>query len=246
MKYSFDILDWQAVAPGLRSKQHWNQWAIPEMAPAFAEVLEKSPLIPMMSERRMSAPSRAAVEAGLTLLAANQADAAIFTSRHGELEKTFKILQNLSAENAVSPTDFSTSVHNTAAGWLTIISKNSLPTTSLAAGNDSFHQGLLEAQAMLLTGAERVLLIDFDGLTPSLYPQSESQQPEIGPFYPYAVGLILAKGNALSCQQVTQSSAGAENDPLPQGLQFLRHWLRNTEHFHIGAGHKQWCWSRNA
>jgi len=240
MKYSFDLLDWQAVAPGLRSKQQWNQWALHQIAPTFAEVLAKSPLIPMMSDRRMSPPSRAAVEAGLTLLAVNHADAAIFTSRHGELEKTFKILQRLSAEDSVSPTDFSTSVHNTAAGWLTIINKNPLPITSLAAGKDSFHQGLLEAQAMLLTGTERVLLIDFDGLTPSMYPQSEG-----GLFYPYAVALILAKGNSLSYEQIVQLSAEVDNDPLPQGLQFLRHWLRKTDAFQIDSGEKLWRWNCN-
>lgn len=236
MKYSLDILDWQAVAPGLRSKQQWNQWASHESAPGFAQVLEKSPLIPMMSERRMSPPSRAAVEAGLTLLETHQADAAIFTSQHGELEKTFKILQTLSQEGEVSPTDFSTSVHNTAAGWLTIISKNALPITSLAAGTDSFQQGMLEAQAMLLTGMQRVLLIDFDGLVPALY-----SPPSAAPFYPCAVALLLAKGDSLSCQQQLGEPS---HEALPQSLQFLRHWLREQNDFSVSAGAHQWNWRR--
>lgn len=236
MKYPLDILDWQAIAPGLRSKQHWNQWASHESAPDFAQALEKSPLIPMMSERRMSPPSRAAVEAGLTLLENHQVDAAIFTSQHGELEKTFKILQTLSREGEVSPTDFSTSVHNTAAGWLTIISKNALPITSLAAGQDSFQQGMLEAQAMLLTGMQRVLLIDFDGLVPDLY-----SPPGGEPFYPYAVALLLAKGDSLRCQhQMGDPTGGA----LPQSLQFLRYWLREQNEFSVNAGVNQWVWRR--
>lgn len=238
MKYSLDILDWQAVAPGLRSKQQWNQWASHESAPGFTQTLEKSPLIPMMSERRMSPPSRAAVEAGLTLLETHQVDAAIFTSQHGELEKTFKILQTLSREGEVSPTDFSTSVHNTAAGWLTIISKNALPITSLAAGLDSFQQGMLEAQAMLLTGMERVLLIDFDDLVPDLY-----SPPSGEPFYPYAVALLLAKGDAFSCQW-----QGSDNgdETLPQSLQFLRYWLRDQNEFWVNAGAHRWAWKRRS
>lgn len=240
MKYSLDILDWQAVAPGLRSKQQWNQWASHDIAPAFDKVLEKSPLIPMMSDRRMSPPSRAAVEAGLTLLGTNDVNAAIFTSRHGELEKTFKILQTLSNEGEVSPTDFSTSVHNTAAGWLTIISKKPLPITSLAGGLDSFQQGVIEAQAMLHSGVERVLLIDFDGITPSLYGLSDN------PYYPYAVALLLAKGNKLSCAQTERSAADVTNEILPQGLQFLRKWLRQEMQFKTVAGEKQWLWCRDS
>lgn len=237
MKYSLDILGWQAVAPGLRSKQQWNQWASYDSAPVFAKTLDKSSLIPMMSERRMSPPSRAAVEAGLTLLEGHQVDAAIFTSQHGELEKTFKILQTLSLEGEVSPTDFSTSVHNTAAGWLTIISNNALPITSLAAGQDSFQQGILEAQAMLLTGMDRVLFIDFDGLIPALYPQQRA-----GAFYPYAVALVLAKGNTLNCQRQVCSN---HHEPLPQSLQFLRHWLRGQRQFSVSAGANQWLWKHN-
>jgi hypothetical protein len=238
MKYSLDILDWQGIAPGLRSKKQWNQWASHESALGFAQALEKSPLIPMMSERRMSPPSRAAVEAGLTLLENHQADAAIFTSRHGELEKTFNILQTLSREGEVSPTDFSTSVHNTAAGWLTIISKNALPITSLAAGQDSFQQGMLEAQAMLHTGMQRVLLIDFDGLVPDLY-----SPPGGEPFYPYAVALLLAKGDSLSCQHQV---AGPASEALPQSLQFLRHWLREHNEFAVNADLHQWNWRRRS
>ncbi|VTP60563.1 Uncharacterised protein [Serratia rubidaea] len=97
-------------------------------------------------------------------------DLAIFTSRHGELERTHKILQHLHQKQPLSPTDFAMSVHNTAAGWLTIIAKNTLPTTSLAAGEDSFQQGMIEAQGVLASGAAtRVLLVDFDGALPEVY-----------------------------------------------------------------------------
>lgn len=172
------------------------------------------------------------------LLEAHQVDAAIFISQHGELEKTYKILQTLSAEGDVSPTDFSTSVHNTAAGWLTIISKNALPITSLAAGENSFQQGMLEAQAMLLTGMERVLLVDFDGVIPSLYPQSNQTS-----FSPYAVALLLTKGQSLSCHP---QLSNPESEVLPQSLQFLRYWLSGQEQFVVGSDTQQWLWRRHA
>lgn len=145
----------------------------------------------MMSLRRMSAGTRLAVECGLTLLEQQAVDMAIFTSRHGELERTHKILQHLNQQQPLSPTDFAMSVHNTAAGWLTIIAKNTLPTTSLAAGEDSFQQGILEAQGILASGAaERVLLVDFDGALP------EDYQPFVTlTARPYALALLLAAGS---------------------------------------------------
>lgn len=164
------ILNWWALADGRETADSWRQWARQPHGEITTQTLPPCPHIPMMSLRRMSAGTRLAVECGLTLLEQQAVDMAIFTSRHGELERTHKILQHLNQQQPLSPTDFAMSVHNTAAGWLTIIAKNTLPTTSLAAGEDSFQQGILEAQGILASGAaERVLLVDFDGALPEDY-----------------------------------------------------------------------------
>lgn len=194
----------------------------------------------MMAARRMSIGSRLAVEAGLSLLENHNVDAAIFSSRHGELEKTGRILHNLSQDEMLSPTEFSMSVHNTAAGWLTIISKKPLPVTSLAAGKDSFQQGILEAQSMLASGASRVMLVDFDGEIPAIYDESVNSE-----FLPYAVAIILAAGDTLQCQSVA-AQEGIEELSLPQSLQFLRGYLPSSLSFNVSAGHRHcWQWIRN-
>lgn len=188
----------------------------------------------------MSIGSRLAVEAGLSLLENHNVDAAIFSSRHGELEKTGRILHNLSQDEMLSPTEFSMSVHNTAAGWLTIISKKPLPVTSLAAGKDSFQQGILEAQSMLASGASRVMLVDFDGEIPAIYDESVNSE-----FLPYAVAIILAAGDTLQCQSVA-AQEGIEELSLPQSLQFLRGYLPSSLSFNVSAGHRHcWQWIRN-
>ncbi|RBQ33463.1 beta-ketoacyl synthase [Rahnella aquatilis] len=240
MKFTLDMLDWRALAPGVNSCEHWIQWAHRPDAERFSGEIPKSTQIPMMTVRRMSIGSRFAVDTGLSLLENYKVDAAIFTSRHGELEKTGRILHNLANEEPVSPTEFSMSVHNTAAGWLTITGKNPLPVTSLAAGHDSFQQGILEAQSMLSAGASRVMLVDFDGQIPAIYNESVNSE-----FLPYAVAIILTAGNTLQCERVSMPGEH-QIVPLAQSLQFLRGYLSSFPSFEVNAGNRHgWQWSRD-
>ncbi|QNK31679.1 beta-ketoacyl synthase chain length factor [Serratia sp. JUb9] len=230
------ILNWWALADGRETADSWRQWARQPHGEITTQTLPPCPHIPMMSLRRMSAGTRLAVECGLTLLEQQAVDMAIFTSRHGELERTHKILQHLNQQQPLSPTDFAMSVHNTAAGWLTIIAKNTLPTTSLAAGEDSFQQGILEAQGILASGAaERVLLVDFDGALP------EDYQPFVTlTARPYALALLLAAGESLQCVPVARQATA---ESLPQSLSFLRHWLSGQTEFIVPGPRHDWRWT---
>lgn len=237
MKYSLDILNWQAIAPGITDASRWEAWAAQDVSFPLAGELAKSQTIPMMTARRMSPASRLAVETSLNIMDCNPVDMAIFTSRHGELDRTYKILQSLAVTDDISPTDFSMSVHNTAAGWLTIAGKKTLPVTSLAASEDSFQQGILEAIAMLHTGAERVLLVDFDAPIPQVY--SQNAEPISAP---YAVALLLSKGSTLSFERLPNTHRPL-SPVLPQSLQFLRGWLNKKISFYVAAQEHQWQWT---
>jgi hypothetical protein len=238
MAGGMNILSWWAMAPDRGTRDAWRQWAADaENTGLSPGILPACSHIPMMSLRRMSAGTRLAVESGLQLLTEYRADMAIFTSRHGELERTHKILGHIQQQQALSPTDFAMSVHNTAAGWLTIIAQNILPTTSLAAGEDSFQQGMIEAQGVLASGsAERVLLVDFDGMVPEAY-QSFAPESQC----PYAVGLLLEDGGELRCRPEP-----AEGAPLiqPQSLSFLRGWLSQDNSFLVPGSRQHWRWTR--
>lgn len=80
----------------------------------------------MMTARRLSSGSKLAVECGLAMLRRHEIDAVLYTSRHGELERNYRILHALAMEQAISPTDFALSVHNSAVGNLTIAAKKRL------------------------------------------------------------------------------------------------------------------------
>lgn len=239
MTLTFSLLDWQASAPGLGAADEWLRWA---GLPAFIDAggpLNKCGQLPMMTARRLNSGSRAAVDCGLALVRRQQVDAMVFTSRHGELERNLRILQTLAQEQSPSPTDFAMSVHNAAAGSLTIAAAMPLVVTSLAAGIDSFQQGLVEAAALQGAGYRQVLLVDFDGAVPAFY---QNRVPAQMPRYPYAVALLLGEGETMSCESHRASEMA---EPLlAQSLQFLHAALAEQAQFVIAGDRLAWHWTR--
>jgi len=93
-----------------------------------------------------------------------------FGSAYGEMATTIALLDQMLVEPTVSPTKFQASVHNTAAGLLSLITENRSPATAIAAGEDTVAMTLYDActwldchggQAMVLVadevGPERLL-----------------------------------------------------------------------------------------
>jgi len=239
MNYSLDIIDWQAHAPGLCKAMDWQDWAARKREIDPLAPLTKPQALPMNTARRLTAGSRLAVECGMILLGRHAIDAVLFTSRHGELERNFRILQALANDQAVSPTDFAMSVHNAAVGNLTILAKQPLVSSSLSAGRESFQQGLLEVQCLLHAGHRRILMVDFDGHLPDFY---HPWLPDGLTTWPYAVGLVIQAGNGLRCQD--KPTPTTPEAPLSQSLQFLQGWLSKAATFSVGGDNRQWCWSR--
>lgn len=239
MKLSFCIEKWHALSSGLSNQSDWITWA-DKPHHDWKLSLPKQTRLPMIQARRMSIPSRLAVEVGLELIDETTIDYAIFVSRHGELERTHKILTTLNNNNEISPTDFALSVHNTASGLLTIIAKKSIPITSISAGQDGFHQGLIEAQSLLSQKDKKVLLIDFDGPIPEMY------HPQITPLVPaYAVGFILSNGNMVSAESSHDTKSEFYQEKHPQALSFLRGLLSDQEAFTLKGERYNWQWVVN-
>ena len=149
MKFTLNITDWQALAPGLSEAQQWQAWSRQPWAIDPAAPLAKLSELPMMTARRLSSGSKLAVECGLAMLRRHQPDAVLYTSRHGELERNYRIVHALATEQALSPTDFALSVHNSTVGNLTIAAKQPIVSSSLSAGRDTFQQGLCEVLSLL-------------------------------------------------------------------------------------------------
>jgi len=89
-------------------------------------------------------------------------------SAFGELATTMDILRDIAGDGVVSPTSFQNSVHNSAAGYLSIAHDNRTASTSIAAGNDTVAMVLLEAMTILATRGGEVLAIVADEALPAL------------------------------------------------------------------------------
>ena len=245
---SFNIEKWAANSAGLNSDAEWQTWSKNLDWPQDGSTEFKA--IPPMMRRRMSLQSKLAVQTALTLLKDTSIDYLVFASRHGELHRTATLIQSILEGDDASPMAFSQSVHNTAAGLTTIAAKAPIPLTSIAAGQDTFHNALIEAYLYLHQyPSHRVLVIDFDQPLPELYQEYETQH-----YADYALGLVITAGNEYSISRTTTSSSIA-NSPiandrsttdLPQGLQTLQHILLGTQRWAITGKHQAWSWVNNA
>ena len=239
MKFSLNIIDWQARAPGLSDAADWLAWAQEDRHIDPAAPQAKPSELPMMTSRRLNSGSRLAVDSGLAMLRRHAPDAVLFTSRHGELERNFRILEAIAVAQPVSPTDFAMSVHNSSVGNLTITAKQPLVSSSLSAGQDTFQQGLIEALTLFHAGYQRVLMVDFDGQLPSFY---HPHLPANMPTWAWSLALVLEAGDELRCE--TRARATHQEAPLPQGLQFLRGYLKGNTAFSVDGERADWLWCR--
>ena len=136
---------------------------LPDNAPT-----RPSPQLLAPNERRRAPESVAvALEVALAACTASGRDPArlpsVFASTHGDLAITDYVASTLaSAPRALSPTKFHNSVHNAAAGYWTIGTGCTAPTTAVSAFDASFAQGLLEALSLLAAGHEAVLFAACD------------------------------------------------------------------------------------
>lgn len=87
-------------------------------------------------------------------------------SAFGEIATLVEMLDEREGDGVVSPLRFQNSVHNAAAGHLSIAHKNRAPATSLAAGNDTVAMVLLEAMTLLAQGGDDVIAIVADEALP--------------------------------------------------------------------------------
>lgn len=150
--------DWATAAPLLRDPLAWQRQATVVPAPA---------LLPATERRRAGLVVKASVgvadaacrDAGLA-----PADlATVFTSSTGDPANCHAMCEALAgADRLVSPTRFTNSVHNVAAGYWHIAVQSMRASTSLGAFDASFAAGLLEAAAQVVHGGRPVLLVACD------------------------------------------------------------------------------------
>ncbi|MGN1282029.1 MAG: beta-ketoacyl synthase chain length factor [Succinivibrio sp.] len=236
MKFSFNIEVCSGRAFGFTSNEDFVKLKKGELTADRNAVNPKPKNIPMMTARRLSPGCRMAVDLGLELIKIHpDIDAVIYSSDTGEQEHNFKVLDALAQKMPCSPTDFSMSVHNTAVGNFTILSKLKIPSSSISAGADSFMMALSDAWSFLQTSYKKILLVDYCVQMPEFYSY---YLDENYPKFPYATGFILSRGNDVTVETVSERHDLKFFEPL--SLEFLINYLADNHSFSLNGQRLKW------
>lgn len=209
MQTCAQILDLALWAPGLPTTADWARRAVegvprfglddpsitPSAAPGQAEPAAPADRIPPMLRRRLTHFGRAAAQVLCTLrdpetggnplfsADAAQNTALVFASRWGDADNAVAQMLDAAHDEPLSPARFATSVHNGAAGVLSIALHYHGAIHAIAAGPNSLCAAF-ESAVGLLTEVERVALVAVDLKPPKAFSAPGST---------YAAAMLLGR-----------------------------------------------------
>ena len=216
----------------------WSAWVQGDSR--GLSVADTPPPIPAMLRRRLGTVGRAAAGLVMDTLPAQANPVVVFCSRHGDIERTLKVLHSLTCEEPVSPMDFSLSVHNAIAGILSIHNGVTAGISSISACGEELVPALLEAAAFLSADCRQVMCVHCEVPLPEIFHADE-------PGLAYASCYILSADEGVS---LTLSHAGEEREAAPSGslppaLQF--HEFLGSAQANLAITHNggRWTIARN-
>lgn len=223
MALTFNILDWKAWTPA-----HDAQ---PDVS-----------AIPAMLRRRLSPIARAAMSVIMPLAQAYGAMPLVYVSRHGDLNRTLGLLEELARGEPVSPAAFSLSVHNATAGLFSIQQGLTQNIVALSAGAEDLVPALLESVGLCNPHSPRVLCVFSDEPPPPVYAHQIDQ-----PAQPYALALVIESGHGWQLAHSPAASANTEtnteinsNQDQPQALQLLDLLQQQATELWLSSNTSQW------
>lgn len=230
-----------AWAPDLTTATDWQLWAQGQKV-SSGEGTPGVSAVPAMLRRRLTRWGRLALEvATATAPELDPAAPVIFSSRHGDTERTQQLLRDLALNEPLSPTAFSLSVHNASLGLFTIVQRITAPSLALAAGRETFAHAWLEAVTWLDQGAPQVLLVHADEPLNGFYEPYNDEED-----LPQALALLLTRDQG---QRVSVNFAPMMNDveikPRSLALEFLAWWHGEQSEFTYAGDRLAWTWKRD-
>lgn len=197
LAFELTISEQNALAPGLSTASQWARWLQADGAPEKARSRAQNPqeppalsFLPAMQRRRLSALSRLVFAAAWPILEKHPQCPVVFSSRNGEINRSFQLLIELAKGNGVSPTSFGLSVHNAIAGQLAIHHGNYAEQSAISANSNGLENALLDAWLMLQDGADKVLVLYANDPLNSEYEVNIERAP-----FALACALLVQKGS---------------------------------------------------
>lgn len=244
------VRSWRAWAPTkngppLESPEDWRAWS---RAPVElgSEGQPEVRFLPAGVRRRATRLTRLALQVAFDCTDETERSGVrtVFASRHGAIHVAVQILASIARKEAVSPLQFSHSVHNAQAGLFSIATGNREASSSIAAERDTFAHGFLESVLQLERAPEQsVLLVIADEPIPGNL-RHLIQEPETA----YAMALLLAlEGDGLRLEfGLDASRAPRKERDWPDALEFVRFLGSDATELTLESGRRCWTWRKSA
>lgn len=239
---AFRIQAWAACAPGLDSQEAWHTWSNAPWLPVGEEIPPLRQMDPML-RRRVSPLGRAALHAAFGAHGGSREAPAVFASRHGEVQRSWLLLNELADDQPLSPTSFGLSVHNAIGALYSMGCSHRAAIQSIAAGRETIEAALVEAVSLLADGASEVLLVYCEAPLPEAYA-CFADEPESLYGWAWRLTAPVPGEPWFSLGHGDDMPAGAGSH-LPHGLDVLRFMLSGEPVLRHGAESGTWTWRRH-
>lgn len=245
MSLRFTLRRLAAWAPGIEDEAAWEDWA---RAPAALPIegVPDAKFLPAMLRRRCTPLTRMMLRAAFDACAeAERAEVrTVFASRHGSINESIELIEAVVRGRPLSPAVFSHTVHNAQAGLFSIAAANRCASSSMAAQEDTFLYGWLEALLHLEREPDRpVLLVMGDA---PLAPTFAALVDEATACYAVAF-LIEAEGGEGTATELCVAPAGGADPsrfPWPTAAEFARSWLSQEPALTLVGMRQRFTWTR--
>lgn len=238
------VRSWAAWSPGLEDRGAWRKWC-DDPKELQCEGCPDAQFLPAMLRRRCSALARIMLTAAFDCCGEDERRrvATVFASRHGNINESIELLERLARHQPLSPTRFSHSVHNAQAGLFSIAADNREASSSIAAQEDTFGSGWLEALTLLARAPGRPVLLVVGDVPLAATFAALVDEPEAS----YALALLLDRGETGDGVHVAleNGASGTRRPRWPDALEFLRWLLSDQPRLALSCGRRRWVWERS-
>ncbi|MFZ6649498.1 beta-ketoacyl synthase chain length factor [Undibacterium sp. TJN25] len=242
MVFRFRVNQWSAWAPGLLDISAWQGWLknpLPltdvDGSPALAEM-------PAMMRRRVEKLGRAALQSAYRALGASTNCPIVFASRYGDIARSIELLRQLAAQETLSPTGFSMSVHNAIGALFSIARGDTGQYTAIAAGDETVEAAFTEACGLLADGADSVLIVVYDEQLPDIYRRFGDEGS-----FPRAWACLISQAarGGVSLQPTPAIALGTSSQWPPADMKALQFLTSGAAAYHHTCKGRTWQWQRH-
>lgn len=222
----------------------WGSWPPLQEDKNAAAFCDKALLasVPKMLKRRLTPLAKMVFCAANQCITENCPMSVVFSSTHGELAKSFAMMEMIEAGEDISPAAFSLSVHNAIAGLFSIAYNNTLASTVVAPGEEGIAAAFIEAIGLLEEGEDQVLLVFYDEPLVDFYPSApfnlSSEESS-------AVALRITKyGTGIPLRMHYSEEQGNDGEQAVQIPLLIKFLSSNSQRLQLCSPRHSWCWEK--